>query len=127
MVTPGRCPVCGSDAVYCLLDTLHCKRCQNIWTEEKKRSKYDVRDVETPVSNQTRAYAIKESPDKRMEKQLENYLKKYQGKFTTYTIASAIGDIQMAMFRRYLKKCVRNRTLVEEKDQYGRYWYSRPE
>jgi len=128
MVTPGRCPVCGSEKVYSLIDTLHCKRCQNIWTEEKNAwFTFDTRDVETPVSNRTRAYAITESPEKRMEKQLEDYLKKYKGKFTTYTIASTIGDIQMAMFRSYLKKCVRNRTLVKEKDQYGRYWYSRPD
>jgi hypothetical protein len=33
----------------------------------------------------------------------------------------------MAMFRRYLKKCVKNRTLVENKDQYGILWYSRPD
>ena len=33
----------------------------------------------------------------------------------------------MAMFRRYLKKCVKNRTLVEKKDQVnGIHLYSRP-
>ena len=128
MVTPGRCPVCGSDEVYSLMDTLHCKRCQNIWTEEKNaRCTFDTRDVETPVRNRTRTNVITESPEKRMEKQLEDYLKKFNGKFTTYTITSPIGDIHIAMFRRYLKKCVRNRTLVEENDQYGRYWYSRPD
>jgi hypothetical protein len=110
------------------MDTLHCKRCQNIWTEEKNaRCTFDTRDVETPVRNRTRTNVITESPEKRMEKQLEDYLKKFNGKFTTYTITSPIGDIHIAMFRRYLKKCVRNRTLVEEKDQYGRYWYSRPD
>ena len=131
MVTPGRCPVCGSDEVYSLMDTLHCKRCQNIWTEEKKRRKYDSRDdthdVETPVRNRTRTNVITESPEKRMEKQLEDYLKKFNGKFTTYTITSPIGDIHIAMFRRYLKKCVKKKTLVEKKDPYGKYWYSRPD
>ena len=127
MVNQGSCPVCGSDEVYCLMDTLHCKRCANIWTEEKNRRKYDTHDVEVPVRNRTRTTAITESPEKRMEKQLEDYLKKFNGKFTTYTIPSPIGDIHMAMFRRYLKKCVKKKMLVEKKDQYGRYWYSRPE
>ena len=62
-----------------------------------------------------------------MEKQLEGYLKKFSGKFSIYSIHSTIGDIHMAMFRRYLKKCVKNRTLVEKKDQYGIQWYSRPD
>jgi len=44
-----------------------------------------------------------------------------------YAVASNIGDIQMAMFRRYLKKCVKNRTLVEKKDRYGILWFSRPD
>jgi hypothetical protein len=127
-VTHGSCPVCASDEVYSLLDTLHCKRCGNIWTEEKNiRSKYDTRNVETPVSNRTRTNSITDSPEKRMEKQLDEYLKKFKGKFNTYTITSNIGDIHMAMFRRYLKKCVKNKTLVEKKDQYGRSWYSRPD
>jgi hypothetical protein len=44
-----------------------------------------------------------------------------------YIITSNIGDIHMAMFRRYVKKCVINRTLVEKKDRYGILWYSRPD
>ena len=128
MVTQGSCPVCGSDEVYSLMDTLHCKRCQNIWTEEKNaRCTFDTRDVETPVRNRTRTNVITESPEKRMEKQLEDYLKKFNGKFTTYTITSPIGDIHIAMFKRYLKKCVKKKTLVEKKDPYGKYWYSRPD
>jgi uncharacterized Zn finger protein len=128
MVTHVSCPVCASKEVYSLLDTLHCKRCGNIWTEEKNiRSKYDIRNVETPVSNRTRTNAITDSTEKRMEKQLDEYLKKFNGKFNTNTITSNIGDIHMAMFRRYLKKCVKNKTLDEKKDQYGRHWYSRPD
>jgi hypothetical protein len=128
MVTQVSCPVCASEEVYSLLDTLHCKRCGNIWTEEKNiRCKHDTHDVETPVSNRTRTNAITDSPEKRMEKQLEEYLKKFNGKFNTYAITSNIGDIHMAMFRRYLKKCVKNKTLDEKKDRYGRFWYSRPD
>ena len=127
-MTHVSCPVCASEEVYSLLDTLHCKRCGNIWTEENNtRSKYDTRDVETPVSNRTRTNSITDSPEKRMEKQLDDYLKKFKGRFNTSAITSNIGDIHMAMFRRYVKKCVKNKTLVEKKDRYGRYWYSRPD
>jgi hypothetical protein len=120
--------VCASEDVYSLLKTLHCKRCGNIWKEEKKtRSDYAARDVETPVSNRRWTPAITESLEQRMEKQLDGYLRKFRGKFSMYAVTSNIGDIHMAMFRRYLKKCVKNRTLVENKDQYGILWYSRPD
>ena len=122
------CPVCASEEVYCLLDTLHCKRCGNIWTTEKKtKGAYGTCCSETPVTNRGLTKTITESPEQKMEKQLEGYLKKSRGKFSMHSITTNIGDIQMAMFRRYLKKCVRNRTLVEKKDQYGITWYSRPQ
>ena len=128
MVTQVRCPVCASEDVYSLLNTLHCKRCGNIWKEEKKtRSNYDTRDVETPISNRRWTIAITDSSEKRMEKKLDGYLKKFYGKFSMNTITSNIGDIHAAMFRRYLKKCVKNRTLVEKKDRYGILCYSRPD
>jgi hypothetical protein len=127
-VMQGRCPVCGSEEVYVMVDTLHCKRCANIWTEENNaKCTFDACNVELPASNRTWTPAIQESPEIKMEKQLEQYLKKYKGKFTTSAISSNIGDIQMAMFRGYLKKCVKKRTLVEKKDDYGRFWYSRPD
>ncbi len=126
MVTQGNCPVCASDDVYSLMDTLHCKRCGNIWTEETRGTRGTC-GLETSTSDRRLSRAITDSPEQRMEKQLEGYLKKSRGKFSLYSIPSNIGDIQMAMFRRYLKKCVRNRTLVEKKDQYGIAWYSRPE
>ncbi|HJX55368.1 MAG TPA: hypothetical protein VJ350_00895 [Methanoregula sp.] len=126
MVTQGNCPVCASDDVYSLMDTLHCKRCGNIWTEETRGTRGTC-GLEPSTSDRRLSRAITDSPEQRMEKQLEGYLKKSGGKFSLYSIPSNIGDIQMAMFRRYLKKCVRNRTLVEKKDQYGIAWYSRPE
>lgn len=127
-MTRGNCPVCASDEVYSLMDTLHCKRCGNIWTEEKTaRGTYDTCSFETPTGNRGLTKALTDSTEQRMEKQLEGYLKKSRGKFSLPSISSNIGDIQMAMFRRHLKKCVRNRTLVEEKDRYGIIWYSRPE
>jgi len=128
MATQVRCPVCDSENVYSLLKTLHCKRCGNIWKENKKtRSNYDTRDVKTPISNRRRTIAITDSLEKKMEKQLDGYLKKFKGKFSMYTVTPNIGDIYMAMFRRYMKKCVKNRTLVEKKDRYGILWYSRPD
>jgi len=127
-VTQVHCPVCASEEVYCLLDTLHCKRCGNIWTAEKNnKGMYGSNGPGTPVSSRGLTRAITDSPEQRMEKQLEGYLKKSRGKFSVQSTTSGIGDIQMAMFRRHLKKCVRNGTLVEIKDQYGIVWYSRPE
>jgi hypothetical protein len=128
MVTQ-KCPVCASENVYCLLNTLHCKRCGNIWTEEKTpRNRYTERDSGSPAGNRKPTTTpMTETLEQRMEKQLEGYLKKFSGKFSIYSIHSTIGDIHMAMFRRYLKKCVKRKTLVEKKDQYGRYWYSRPD
>jgi hypothetical protein len=127
-VTQVRCPVCASEKVYNLLNTFHCKRCGNIWKEEKKtRGTYDTRGFDNPIRNHGLARAITDSSEQRMEKQLDEYLKKFKGKFSMHSITSNIGDIQMAMFRRYLKKCVKNRTLVEKKDRYGIIWYSRPD
>ncbi len=127
-MTQVRCPVCASEKVYSLLNTLHCKRCGNIWKEEKKtRRAYNPRCFENPIGSQGLARAITDSSEQRMEKQLDEYLKKFKGKFSMHSITSNIGDIQMAMFRRYLKKCVKDRTLVEKKDQYGIIWYSRPD
>jgi len=123
-----KCPVCASEKVYSLLDTLHCKRCGNIWKEEKKNGgKYNTRGFETSIGNQRLTRTITNSSEQRMKQQLEGYLKKSNGKFSIQSITSNIGDIQMAMFRRYLKICVKNRTLVEKKDQYGIIWYSRPD
>jgi hypothetical protein len=111
--------------VYSLLNTLHCKRCGNIWTLEKETR--SIFDYETPISNRRETLAISDSLEKRMENQLEGYLKKFNGKFSTSIITSNLGNIHMAMFRRYLKNCVKNRTLVEKKDHYGILWYSRPD
>jgi hypothetical protein len=68
-----------------------------------------------------------EKLETRMEARLDEYLKRYRGKFCMDKISWKIGDISLAIFRRYLKHCVRNRTLIESKDGYGRIWYSRPD
>lgn len=122
------CPVCSSEDVYCQVNTLHCKRCGNIWKEEKKPgSILDERKCAIPVNDRILIKPTTDTTDARMEKKLEGYLKKFRGKFNLDTIPWTIGDIQMTMFRRYLKKCVKNKTLQERKDQYGIVWYSRPD
>jgi hypothetical protein len=128
MATQEGCPVCSSKDVYGLLNTLHCKRCGNIWKEVKNtRGGPDVRESRTIANIPVQPRTLPDNPEKRMEQKLEGYLKKCNGKFSTGKIPWTIGDIQMAMFRRYLKKCVRKGTLREHKDQYGIVWYSRPD
>jgi response regulator of citrate/malate metabolism len=128
-MTQLRCPICSSEKVYRLLNTLHCKRCKNIWNDDKKNiTKFDNCGSAPLINNQ--AWTIKKKTDTletRMEKKLNEYLKKFNGKFSMDKITWKIGDITTAMFRRYLKICVKNRTLVERKDRYGIIWYSRPD
>ena len=122
------CPICFSDEVYSLLNTLHCKRCGNIWKEEKNIGRnFDTCGFRDTPYNQVQLIKITDDIETRMEKKLNEYLKKFNGKFSIHKITWNIGEIQMAMFRRYLKKCVKNRTLVEKKDGYGIIWYSRPD
>ncbi|MDD1696751.1 MAG: hypothetical protein LUQ36_00130 [Methanoregula sp.] len=122
-----RCPVCSSKQVYSLLNSLRCKRCGNIWKEEKKnKSNVVVCRNELPINNQVRSKTTTDNIETKMEKKLDEYLKKFNGKFCLDKFPWIIGDITLAMFRRYLKNCVKSRTLVEKKDGYGVIWYSRP-
>jgi len=128
MATQLPCPVCCSDEVYSLLDTLHCKRCGNIWKEEKNSGRnFDTCGFKETPPIQVRLIKTTDDVETRMEKKLDEYLKKFKGRFSIQKITWNIGEIQMAIFRRYLKKCVKNRTLVEKKDGYGIIWYSRPD
>jgi transcription initiation factor TFIIIB Brf1 subunit/transcription initiation factor TFIIB len=121
-----RCPVCSSKQVYSLLNSLRCKRCGNIWKEEKKnKSNVVVCRNGFPINNQVRSKTTTDNIETKMEKKLDEYLKKFNGKFSLDKITWRIGDITLAMFRRYLKNCVKNKTLVEKKDGYGVLWYSR--
>jgi hypothetical protein len=128
MTTQLRCPICSSENVYSLLNTLHCKRCGNMWKVEKKNSRtnYDCRSP-PPVNNIIWTKKNTETVDTKMEKKLNEYLKKNNGTFCVDKIPWNIGDITMTLFRRYLKICVKNKTLVEKKDRYGIVWYSRPD
>ena len=109
------------------MNSLRCKRCGNIWKEEKKNTSYFVKcGFESSINDHVRSITITVDIETKMEKKLDEYLKKFNGKFSLDKITWTIGDITLAMFRRYLKNCVKNRLLVEKKDGYGVIWYSRP-
>ena len=118
------CPFRASDQVYSLLNTLRCKRCKNIWKENRAGPEpYDGGELlDTPL----RIYKRTDSLETRMEKRLNRCLDRSRGKFCFTTMTWQAGDISQELFRRYLRTCVKNRTLTEEKDRYGRIWYLRP-
>jgi len=110
--------------VYDHLFSWHCKRCKNIWKEGKGPEQYAGCDspVPGPIPGRKRTEPL----ETRMEKRLERYLTRSGGKFCPATVSWQAGDISEELFRRYLQRCVKNRTLAEEKDHYGRTWYRRP-
>jgi hypothetical protein len=61
----------------------------------------------------------------RPEKKLDGLLTRHEGKICVTSLTCRYGDIPFELFRRYLKRCVKGRTLAETKDRYGRIWYSR--
>ena len=118
------CPFCSSDRVYSLLDTLRCKRCKNIWKvgEDEGWSA----NAGSPAPDHSRMIRKKIDPlEIRMEKMLQHYLTRSPGKFCFATMTWQAGDISRDVFRRYLDRCVKDRSLAEEKDRYGRSWYRR--
>ena len=47
------CPICSSKNVYSLMNSLRCKRCGNIWKEEKKNSSNFVNgEFESRINHQ---------------------------------------------------------------------------
>jgi hypothetical protein len=127
METQISCPICSSKNVYSLLNSLRCKRCGNIWKEEKKnRPDFVKSGFESLINDHVKSRTTTDDIETKMEKKLEGYLKKFNGKFRQDKITSRIGDISLALFRRYLKNCVKNGALLEKKDDYGLIWYSRP-
>jgi hypothetical protein len=128
MTIQVRCPVCSSEEVYSLLNTLHCKRCGALWNADKKNGNTTgTGRFASPVNNPEWTIKITNNLETRMEKRLDDCLKKYHGRFSMDKVSWKIGDISIAMFRRYLLACVMKRTLAETKDRHGRTWYSRPE
>ncbi|MDO9034123.1 MAG: hypothetical protein Q7U51_02845 [Methanoregula sp.] len=119
------CPVCSSDEVYSLLNTLHCKRCKNIWKEGKGPDTSSA--CGSPLPDNSLIVRKRIDPlETRLEKKLNICLTRSGGKFCLTTMTWQAGDISQELFRRYLKRCVKNRALAETKDRYGRTWYSRP-
>jgi Fic family protein len=123
-----RCPVCASENVYCRLSTFHCKRCGNIWKARKKKNHdTDICRFLAPVSPGLRTWEKTKSLEERMEEKLQEYLKRSKGKFNLDQESRKIGDISMALFRKYIRICVKNGTLTKTKDRNGIVWYSRAE
>jgi hypothetical protein len=107
--------------VYPLLNTLRCKRCKNIWKEGEEQQAACGFSVTSLIIRK------KSDPlETRMEKKLEEYLARHNGKFCITTMSCRYGDTSFTLFRSYLRQSVNNGTLVETKDGYGRTWYERP-
>jgi hypothetical protein len=118
------CPVCSSDEVYDLLHTLHCKRCKNIWKEGDSPDPSAA--CGSPESDNLLRVRKRTDPlETRLEKKLTTCLTRSGGKFSFATMTWQAGDISPELFRRYVQRCVNNRTLAETKDRYGRTWYLR--
>lgn len=121
------CPACSSEKVYILLDTLHCKRCKNIWREDTKEADYSAG---SPHPENSRTLVIKhrtETVRERLEKELNECLRQTNGKFRMDSVPRRAGDISADIFRKYVKQCVKDRVLAERKDRYGIRWYFRPD
>jgi hypothetical protein len=117
------CPFCGCDRVYPLLNTLRCKRCKGIWKAG------DGPDWPSPCCPSAPGLGVRKKTDpleKRLQKRLDEYLARPGGRFCFATLSWQAGDITRDQFGRYLRQCVKNKTLAETKDGYGRVWYSRP-
>jgi hypothetical protein len=117
------CPVCSSEMVYPLLNTLRCKRCKHIWKiGDEKHSTCRCPDLVPSLRVRKKTDPL----EKRLEKKLDELLARHEGKFCIATMTCRYGDLPFELFRSYLQRCVKDRTLAETKDRYGRTWYERP-
>ena len=92
------CPVCSSEMVYPLLNTLRCKRCKNIW---KAGEEEPCRCPDLIPSIRVRK---KTDPlEMRLGKKLDECFDRSKGKFCLNTMTWQAGDISQELFRRYLK------------------------
>jgi hypothetical protein len=108
--------------VYPLLNTLRCKRCKGIWKEEDRGRPACCTMPADPVKIRKRTDPLAT----RLEKKLGECLARSGGKYCITATDWKAGDISSEVFSRYLRQCVKNRTLEETKDRYGRTWYFRP-
>ena len=126
MTTQIRCPFCSSDRVYSLLNTLHCKRCKNMWHREAEDTDPVACGYCGSAGNPVLRLMKKTSPlEERLEERLDEYLNRNHGMFCMEVTAWKCGDISADLFRRYLRTCVQQNILAEKKDRCGRTWYSR--
>jgi hypothetical protein len=128
MTALSRCPFCNSEKVYSVLDTLHCKRCKNLWTEE--RVALDPAGTtgsgppsRTPPSGTAGIHAALEI---RLEQTLNSCLAMYNGRFSMGSFAWRTKGVPSRLVRQYLSQCVESGILLEKKDRSGRTWYTRP-
>jgi len=118
------CPICSSEMVYPLLNTLRCKRCKHIWkTGDEEYSTGRCPDLVPSLRVRKKTDPL----EIRLERKLDELLARHEGKFCIATMTCRYGDLPFELFRNYLQRCVKDRTLAETKDRYGRVWYERPE
>jgi hypothetical protein len=109
--------------VYSLLNTLRCKRCKGIWKEGDDRPAAGCSpapDNPLMVRKQT------EPLEARLAKRLDECLARSGGRFCPAATSWQAGEISPEVFRSYVRQCVKDRSLAEEKDSSGRTWYRRP-
>jgi hypothetical protein len=117
------CPVCSSEMVYPLLNTLRCKRCKHIWkVGDEQYSTCRCPDLVPSLRVRKKTDPL----EIRLEKKLDELLARHGGKICITTMSCRYGDLPFELFRSYLKRCVRDRTLIGTTDRYGRTWYERP-
>jgi ribosomal protein S27AE len=118
MTIMQHCPFCGSGMVYSLMDTLRCKRCKGIW-----KAGDEVFPAGSPLAPDRMIRKRTEPLDARLEKILDAYLARNGGRFSFDTLRWQAGDVSVELFRKYVRRCVTDRVLAEEKDRHGRIWY----
>jgi hypothetical protein len=116
------CPISASEMVYPLLNTLRCKRCKHIWKAgDEEYSPCRCPDLIPSLRARKKTYPL----EIRLERKLDELLARHQGKFCITPMTCRSGDIPFELFRCYLKRCMKDRTLAETKDHCGQIWYSR--
>jgi hypothetical protein len=114
--------------VFTILGTRHCKRCKNIWHDGRKNpGNGELSCRELPASiPQAIARQRSEPLRARLEKELEDCLQRYGGRFSPERMTRSSSAIPGELLRRYIRICVKNRTLEGKKDRDGTTWYRRP-
>ena len=120
--------MCGSEKVFTILGTQHCKRCKNMWHDGRKNpGNTESSGRGLPVSIPPAIPRKRAEPLRaRLEKELDDCLRRYGGKLNPDRMTWNSSTITREMLRRYIRICVKNKTLERKKDQDGTTWYRRP-